>query len=385
MNPATACATVLVDELVRHGVREAVLCPGSRSAPLAFALHAADAAGSLRLHVRTDERTAAFLALGLAKATGRAVPVVTTSGTAVANLHPAVLEAAHAGVPLLLLTADRPPELRGTGANQTTAAGRHLRPTASGGSTTSARRTSGPARSSDWRSIASRAVVEAQGQRGGAPGPVHLNLPFREPLVPDGTRLRHAAGGRGGRRCLDLGGAPVRCRRNRSRTTAGAPWCWSVTYRSPVRTGVQQQPTLRERTVGRCVAEPSSGGARARGTCRTARCCSAAPTGWTRTCRNGSSWSDVRRSPARSPACSRTPCPGRRPRRARRPLARSRPLGSGASTRWPPSTIRPGPGIPAHPDWLRTWQDAGSAVATGGLAAGRRTRGPAVRPSRARC
>ena len=119
MNPATALARVLVDELVRCGVREAVLAPGSRSAPLAFALHAADAAGRLRLHVRIDERSAGFLALGLAKASGRPAVVATTSGTAAANLHPAVLEAAHAGVPLLALTADRPPELRGVGANQT--------------------------------------------------------------------------------------------------------------------------------------------------------------------------------------------------------------------------------------------------------------------------
>ena len=94
MNPATALATVLVDELVRGGVREAVLCPGSRSAPLAFALQDADRQGRLRLHVRVDERSAGFLALGLAKASGDPVPVVTTSGTAVANLHPAVLEAA---------------------------------------------------------------------------------------------------------------------------------------------------------------------------------------------------------------------------------------------------------------------------------------------------
>ncbi|TAL19354.1 MAG: 2-succinyl-5-enolpyruvyl-6-hydroxy-3-cyclohexene-1-carboxylic-acid synthase, partial [Frankiales bacterium] len=119
MNPSTALARVLVDELIRAGVREAVLSPGSRSAPLAFALHDADRAGRLRLHVRIDERSAAFLALGLTKASGRPVPVVTTSGTATANLHPAVLEASHSGVPLVVLTADRPPELRGTGANQT--------------------------------------------------------------------------------------------------------------------------------------------------------------------------------------------------------------------------------------------------------------------------
>ena len=94
-----------------------MLCPGSRNAPLSFALAADD---RIRLHTRIDERTAAFLALGLAKGTHRPVAVVTTSGTAAANLHPAVLEAAHAGVPLVAVTADRPARLRGTGANQTT-------------------------------------------------------------------------------------------------------------------------------------------------------------------------------------------------------------------------------------------------------------------------
>lgn len=110
----------LVNELLAHRVREAVLAPGSRSGPLALALHAADQQGLLRLHVRVDEREAAFLALGLAKRAHVAVPVVTTSGTAVANLHPALLEAHHAGVPLMAVTADRPARLRGTGANQTT-------------------------------------------------------------------------------------------------------------------------------------------------------------------------------------------------------------------------------------------------------------------------
>ncbi|HEY8882931.1 MAG TPA: thiamine pyrophosphate-binding protein, partial [Dermatophilaceae bacterium] len=120
MNPSTALATVVVDELVRAGVREAVLCPGSRSAPFAYALQDADRAGRLRLHVRVDERSAAFLALGLAKLTRCPVPVFTTSGTAVANLHPAVLEASHAAVPLIVISSDRPPELQGTGASQTT-------------------------------------------------------------------------------------------------------------------------------------------------------------------------------------------------------------------------------------------------------------------------
>lgn len=116
MSEAQRLAVGVVDLLVAAGATEAVLCPGSRNAPLAFAL----ARSGLRLHTRIDERTAGFLALGLAKAGRRPVPVVCTSGTAVAHLHPAVLEAAHAGVRLVAVTADRPARLRGTGANQTT-------------------------------------------------------------------------------------------------------------------------------------------------------------------------------------------------------------------------------------------------------------------------
>src|SRR4051812_11229368 len=168
VNPSTAHAQVIVDELVRHRVTDAVLCPGSRSAPLAFALHAADAAGRLRLHVRIDERTAGFLALGLALRSGRPVPVVTTSGTAVANLHPAVLEASHAGIPLLLLTADRPPQLIGTGANQTV-----VQPGIFGDAVRLAL-TTAPARDPDrengpWRAAVGRALAAAGGS---APGPV---------------------------------------------------------------------------------------------------------------------------------------------------------------------------------------------------------------------
>ena len=116
---ATSLARAVVAALLEAGVREVVLAPGSRNAPLAFAAHDAAEAGLLRLHTRVDERTAGFLALGLARNRGAAA-VVCTSGTAVANLHPAVLEAAHAGVPLVAVTADRPARLRGTGANQTT-------------------------------------------------------------------------------------------------------------------------------------------------------------------------------------------------------------------------------------------------------------------------
>jgi 2-succinyl-5-enolpyruvyl-6-hydroxy-3-cyclohexene-1-carboxylate synthase len=182
MNPSTAHAQVIVDELVRCGVTDAVLCPGSRSASLAFALHAADAAGRLRLHVRIDERTAGFLALGLALRSGRPVLVATTSGTAVANLHPAVLEASHAGVPLLVLTADRPPQLVGTGANQTVDQvgifGGAVRLALTAAVAADPERDNG-----SWRAAVCRAVAAALGT---PPGPVHVNLPFSEPLVPDG-------------------------------------------------------------------------------------------------------------------------------------------------------------------------------------------------------
>jgi 2-succinyl-5-enolpyruvyl-6-hydroxy-3-cyclohexene-1-carboxylate synthase len=186
VNPSTALASVLVDELLRIGVREAVLAPGSRSAPLALALHDADAAGRLRLHVRIDERSAGFLALGLAKASVSPVPVVTTSGTAAVNLHPAVVEASQAGVPLVVLTADRPAELHGSGANQTIDQvklyGDAVRLFAEVGA---AEERAG--QNTYWRSLVGRALAAARGDLSGDPGPVHLNVAFREPLVPDGS------------------------------------------------------------------------------------------------------------------------------------------------------------------------------------------------------
>jgi 2-succinyl-5-enolpyruvyl-6-hydroxy-3-cyclohexene-1-carboxylate synthase len=194
VNPSTALATVLADELVRCGLREAVLAPGSRSAPLALALWDRAAAGDLRLHVRIDERSAAFLALGLAKTSRRPVAVVCTSGTAAASFHPAVIEADESGVPLLVLTADRPPELRATGANQTIDQvklyGTAVRwfcdvgvPEPRAGML------------AYWRSLACRAWARAAGAAGGFAGPVHLNLPLRDPLVPG---LPDAAAGDGG-------------------------------------------------------------------------------------------------------------------------------------------------------------------------------------------
>ncbi|MBN6057736.1 2-succinyl-5-enolpyruvyl-6-hydroxy-3-cyclohexene-1-carboxylic-acid synthase [Nonomuraea sp. RK-328] len=180
MNPATALATVLVDELVRCGLTDVVLAPGSRSAPLALALHAES---RVRLHVRVDERSASFLALGLARRSERPVVLICSSGTAAANFHPAVIEASESGVPLLVLTADRPPELRGTGANQTIDQmklyGTAVRWFAEVGTPEDR-----PGQVAYWRSLACRAYQRAAGPAD--PGPVHLNLAFREPLIPDG-------------------------------------------------------------------------------------------------------------------------------------------------------------------------------------------------------
>jgi 2-succinyl-5-enolpyruvyl-6-hydroxy-3-cyclohexene-1-carboxylate synthase len=197
VNPSTALATTVVDELVRCGVREVVVCPGSRSAPLAYAVQQAEREGRLRMHVRVDERSAGFLALGLAKLSRVPAVVVTTSGTAVANLHPAVLEAHHGVVPLLVLSADRPAELRGTGANQTTTA----QPTMFGDvvrwsadlAAPSSEAGEGASREAErWREWVRTAfgaavgvAVGARARRGAAePGPAHLNLQLREPLVP---------------------------------------------------------------------------------------------------------------------------------------------------------------------------------------------------------
>ena len=176
MNPSTAQATVVVDELVRNDVRHVVVCPGSRNAALAMALHQAADAGRLTMHVRIDERSAGFLALGLSKA-GRPAAVACTSGTAAANLHPAVLEAHHSGIGLLMITADRPPELHGTGANQTIDQRGLFGPAAVAVEFPVAERREG--QNQVWRGLVCRAVAQAETGR-----PVQVNIPFREPLVP---------------------------------------------------------------------------------------------------------------------------------------------------------------------------------------------------------
>ena len=188
MNPSTTQARIVVDELVRGGVRDVVLCPGSRNAPLAFALHDADRAGLLRLHVRIDERTAGFLAIGLAVAAGSPVCVAMTSGTAVANLGPAVVEANYARVPLIVLSANRPYDLLGTGANQTMEQlgyfGTQVRATISLGLAEGATEKM-DSLNAQWRSATCRVLVAATGSRTGNAGPVQFDIPLREPLVPD--------------------------------------------------------------------------------------------------------------------------------------------------------------------------------------------------------
>nr|MDQ2726033.1 2-succinyl-5-enolpyruvyl-6-hydroxy-3-cyclohexene-1-carboxylic-acid synthase [Actinomycetota bacterium] len=189
---SAAFAAVLVDEWVRAGVTDAVVAPGSRSTPLLMAL-AAD--GRLRLHPVLDERSAGFVALGLGVATGRPAPVITTSGTAAVELHPAVVEADQAGVPLLAVTADRPPELHHVGAPQT------VEQDTLYGSSSRWTVTPGVAdldAAGAWRSLASRTVAVASGAAGpgGRPGPVHLNVAFREPLLGQPAELPKGRPGR---------------------------------------------------------------------------------------------------------------------------------------------------------------------------------------------
>ena len=176
---ATFCAT-LVDEWVRCGLTDAVVCPGSRSTPMSLALATDD---RVTLHVHHDERSGSFLALGLAQVTRRPVAIVVTSGTAVVQLHAAVVEADLAGVPLLVCTADRPPELRHVAAPQTVDQERLF------GRSTRWYVDAGVAEggmAGTWRSTAARAWAEATAAW---PGPVQVNLPFREPLVGTPGRL----------------------------------------------------------------------------------------------------------------------------------------------------------------------------------------------------
>jgi 2-succinyl-5-enolpyruvyl-6-hydroxy-3-cyclohexene-1-carboxylate synthase len=184
--PATTFAVALLQEFVRLGVRDVVLGPGSRSQALALAAAEFERVGRLRLRVRIDERVGGFLALGIAAETRTPVILITTSGTAVANLHPAVLEAHHSGVPLIVITADRPDSLRGIGSNQTTE-----QPGIFG---SAVRRTWDVSAPTGEPGEAEAAAALARDALAVASGPVHLNLAFAEPLsspftLPDAERV----------------------------------------------------------------------------------------------------------------------------------------------------------------------------------------------------
>ena len=168
VNTSTRLARVIVRQILEAGITDAVISPGSRNAPLTLALFAASEKGLIKLHVRIDERTAAFFALGVAKASKRPVPIVCTSGTAVANYHPAVLEASHSNTPLFVITADRPAELRKTGANQTTEQARIF------------------GKSVRYFADVSGAVYPLEMPLNALQtGPVHINVQFDEPLIGD--------------------------------------------------------------------------------------------------------------------------------------------------------------------------------------------------------
>ncbi len=168
VNNSTSLARVIVRQIIEAGIKDVVISPGSRNAPLSLAFFEASQEGLIKLHVRIDERTAAFFALGIIKSTGRPVPIVCTSGTAVANYHPAVLEANHTNAPLMVLTADRPAMLRKTGANQTTEQARIF-----GKAVRYFADIDGPVYPMELPLDSLRT------------GPIHLNLQFDEPLLPD--------------------------------------------------------------------------------------------------------------------------------------------------------------------------------------------------------
>jgi 2-succinyl-5-enolpyruvyl-6-hydroxy-3-cyclohexene-1-carboxylate synthase len=213
---ATFSAT-LVDEWVHLGVTDAVVCAGSRSTPLALQL-----ADRIRVHVKLDERSGGFFALGLAMATGRPTIICVTSGTAAAELHPAVVESSYGRVPLIVCTADRPPELHDTGAPQSIEQNglfaRAVRWAHAPGVPTEGQEGS-------WRPLAVRAFEEALRGRDG-PGPVHLNLEFREPLTGAAGPLPARRGPRVVVTDRPPGAAPIELDplRGRGMIIAGGPW-----------------------------------------------------------------------------------------------------------------------------------------------------------------
>ena len=264
------------DEWARAGVTEAVIAPGSRSTPLVVALASEH---RIRLHVVLDESSAGFVALGLGLATGRPAVVVTTSGTASVELHPSVVEASLAGVPMIAATADRPAEFHDVGAAQTVEQrglfGGAVRWSVEGGIAVA-----GAAAS--WRSLASRTVAEAlAGPKG--PGPVHLNLPFREPLLGATDRFTTDQGRNGGRTWHSV--TPVRTSGSavwpigwrRSRVAGGSSWPARARSSQATMMGSRGEACSRprERWDGRCwpIHDRGAGSSTPEWFLRPMRCC----------------------------------------------------------------------------------------------------------------
>src|SRR5439155_11695138 len=260
LNAGQALATVLVDEFVRNGLAHACIAPGSRSTPMALAFVGHP---GVAIHVLIDERSAAFCALGIARASGSPAAVLCTSGTAAANFHPAVIEADRGRIPLLVLTADRPPELRGTGANQTIDQiklyGDAVRWFAEVGVPEAL-----PGSVGYWRSAACRAWAASVGS---PPGPVHLNLAFRDPLVPvaDDAGFPHPLDGRAGqepwtRTGASLAGMSAGDRRGLRDQLGAAQRCLVVAGEAPGGAGVGHAPAALAASGGwPLLADPLSG------------------------------------------------------------------------------------------------------------------------------
>ena len=175
MNPTSVLAEVIVDQLILNGVKEVVIAPGSRNAPITMAFFRACQAGRVKFHTRIDERSAAFLALGISKATKSPAVVICTSGSAAANFHPAILEAHHSAIKLIAITADRPARLRRTGANQTTTQVGIFGAAVNVSLDIFAPTKPEVGQIAKWRGEISAALNES--------GPIHLNLQFEEPLI----------------------------------------------------------------------------------------------------------------------------------------------------------------------------------------------------------
>lgn len=232
-------AARLIAALIGAGVTDFVVCPGSRSQALALAAAAQARAGRVTVHVRIDERSAAFFALGLARETGTPAPVIVTSGTAVANLHPAVLEAHHADVPMLLLTADRPAELQGTRSNQTTDQ------TALFGAALRMHRTVEADSLLDPEADARAALQASLGNPAAASGPVQCNIRFREPLS-DGAGMAEIPQ-------LEIEPAPA------AKPITIEPAPGTVIIAGAGATGKQDPNALARQLSVPLIAEPSSG------------------------------------------------------------------------------------------------------------------------------